>query len=247
MLSKLCLHGLVLVLALAGSADAGSRGEAADLCERIIIEGGFVKSRGLLKYVTLLGPSFMTDVARLGPRGIWADMGAGRGDAVREYKNWGGRAGVMAASFESLETLRLLGEVPEGMRILDGRFVEDIPPSELGRADVITDVYGAMSYSSRIDKVLERYFRMLKPGGAIYLHSFEAHTVVTGPGGTNLFLREWLQTLPGVHAERTWRMVDFGETIRLTLDGSEPFIPTLVLREASEGWPPSRAFAEIGH
>ena len=68
-------------------------------------------------------------------------------------------------------TYKMEREAPkiEGLRLLSGRFFEEIPNQEISSADIITDLYGVMSYSPRVDKVLSKYHSILKKGGRAYI------------------------------------------------------------------------------
>jgi hypothetical protein len=56
-------------------------------------------------------------------------------------------------------------ELAHRLRYLHGRKIEDIPDAELGHADLITEFYGAFTYSVHKFEILEKYSRLLKPGG----------------------------------------------------------------------------------
>lgn len=113
----------------------------------------------------------------------------------------------------------------EGLRILSGRFFEDIPNEEIKRADIITDLYGVMSYSPRVDKVLSKYHATLKKGGRAYIFLGDyietpdfsislramphqemgwdapfALSKVKKKNGERVSLLEWVMFLPGFRA-----------------------------------------------
>lgn len=118
----------------------------------------------------------------------------------------------------------------EKIQIKTGRFFEDIPIEELGSADLISDLYGVMSYSPRVDEVLRRYHQILKPGGRAYVHigdyiekplvqsvirsmAFEkpawdapfANSQVRKANGQTVSLLDWVQTLPGFRVTLEYR------------------------------------------
>lgn len=58
---------------------------------------------------------------------------------------------------------------PSRINFKVGKFFEDIPIEEIRKADLITDLFGVMSYSPRIDEVLSRYHALLKPNAKAYI------------------------------------------------------------------------------
>ncbi len=118
----------------------------------------------------------------------------------------------------------------EKLQIKTDRFFEDIPLEELGSAELISDLYGVMSYSPRLDEVLRRYHQILKPGGLAYVHigdyierplvpsvirsmAFEnpgwdapfANSQVRKANGQTVSLLEWVQNLPGFKVSLEYR------------------------------------------
>jgi len=102
-----------------------------------------------------------------------------------------------------------------------GRFFEDIPLGEFARADLITDLYGVISYTPRIDEVLRRYHALLKDSGRAYIflgdylavpqylglrriervgeegwYSPFVNSTVKRADGTTVSLLDWIQSLP---------------------------------------------------
>ena len=57
----------------------------------------------------------------------------------------------------------------EKVKFKTGRYFEDIPNEEFSPGDMITDLYGVMSYSPKVDKVLRKYHRILKMNGRAYI------------------------------------------------------------------------------
>jgi len=118
----------------------------------------------------------------------------------------------------------------EKLQIKTGRFFEDIPVSELGSAGLISDLYGVMSYSPKLDEVIRRYHQILKKGGRAYVHigdyierplvrsvirsmAFEtpgwdapfANSQVRKANGQTVSLLEWVQNLPGFKVSLEYR------------------------------------------
>ncbi len=57
------------------------------------------------------------------------------------------------------------------MRVLVNRVFEEIDPSEIGRVDLITDVWGIFSYSHDPMFVLRRYLDLLNENGSVFIHT----------------------------------------------------------------------------
>jgi len=57
----------------------------------------------------------------------------------------------------------------EKLQFKTGRYFEDIPNEEFSPGDMITDLYGVMSYSPKVDEVLRKYHRILKMNGRAYI------------------------------------------------------------------------------
>ncbi|NDC25090.1 MAG: hypothetical protein EB078_10885 [Proteobacteria bacterium] len=114
-----------------------------------------------------------------------------------------------------------------------GQFFEDIPTHSFAPADVITDLYGVMSYSPRVDEGLRSYHQLLKEGGRAYvfigdyLESPElsgsrrlvqhgiagwdapyAQSRVRKKNGQTVSLLEWTMDLPGFNARLEYNQVD---------------------------------------
>ena len=107
-----------------------------------------------------------------------------------------------------------------------GRFFEDIPLGEFAPADLITDLYGVISYTPQLDEVLRRYHSLLKDSGRAYIfigdylsvpqhigtrrierigeegwYSPFVNSTVTRTDGTTVSLLDWIKSLPDFNAK----------------------------------------------
>ena len=107
-----------------------------------------------------------------------------------------------------------------------GRFFEDIPLGEFSKADLITDLYGVISYSPRLDEVLRRYHALLKDSGRVYIflgdylsvpqhigtrrverigeegwYSPFVNSTVTRLDGSTVSLLDWIKSLTDFNAQ----------------------------------------------
>ncbi|MBI3557191.1 MAG: hypothetical protein HY074_13085 [Deltaproteobacteria bacterium] len=252
---------LNMPLAYAGSKALPPPDPAAAHCARYLVdemhevlkEGRYENFRGLEDYRGLLGDWFLKHLYGLGRFARWIDMGAGHGRAQREYladksnlaKNVVlGKAKTLAVAYEQpvfRDKAALYDSTlptPKRHQKLIGRFVEDIPDAELGKADLITDVYGALSYTDRLDEVLNKYLRILNDGGAIYFYTESLRTKIWRKDGTVLYLYEWLQTLQGLRVETDLR------GYRITKTSPDAQVPQLKLIGGYASKPPARIFKE---
>jgi hypothetical protein len=122
---------------------------------------------------------------------------------LRSRKN----AGTPFATGISLATkrdpwLELNADARSKVHFLTGRMFEQIDDSEIigrfGKADIISDLWGILAYSPDPGLTLERYFRILKPGGRIYSAGISDLIQL---GEREISFGEWLQLNPGIKVE----------------------------------------------
>lgn len=149
--------------------------------EEMLRDSAFHHTRGLLSpggYRDMLGEAFFTRLSGLQPGQIWMDMGAGSFNAIDEFYS-----GVPSSS--GVRTAGLNYQLPDdhvldslagrGTVSIDGGYAEDFLPEEIiarvgGRVDLMTDVYGPLTYSSRVDEVLQLYGDVLEVGGELHIN-----------------------------------------------------------------------------
>ncbi|HEY1266762.1 MAG TPA: hypothetical protein VGH16_05860 [Candidatus Binatia bacterium] len=143
---------------------------------------GYITNRGLSKYMELLPSGFCDALARLGGSDRWLDIGAGEGHAILEYfmqgdaaKKCGGsgaRAHAVAISIEDRRTDEWkqlnarLGD--DRVRYLAGKRLRQYSDNELGKFQLITDVFGGLTYTEDMSQYVESVLRLLDVGGAFY-------------------------------------------------------------------------------
>lgn len=166
-----------------------------------IIEGHYFRTdRTLAEYVGTFGTAFQQDLQKLGPNGHWLDSGAGEGAALAQF----GDSRTASPKLTGV-TYKSAFVGNHKVRILNGRYLEEIALDEIGLTDLITDFYGVMAYTKAPDVVLKQYLDLLKPGGVIYL--FQGHfdemrrQKVTIATGKTLPLAEWIRRIPDLHVE----------------------------------------------
>ena len=125
-------------------------------------ENNFTSNRDLGGYAQVLGPGFLGHLHGLQAGDHWVDAGAGDCAAVAEYLGTKAHCRVSAIGIHP----------PANRPACDlhlGRTLEDLPVEEVAPADLITDVYGPLQYSLKLDEVVRWYLRVLKPGAPLLL------------------------------------------------------------------------------
>lgn len=101
-------------------------------------------------------------------------------------------------TLNSLLTVANRQKAAGNFKYLSGRYFEDIPAEEIGQANLITDYFGAFSYSAHKFEILKKFAQMLAPGGVAFIHSKYPKIEVFGPNGeeTAMSLEKFLETSP---------------------------------------------------
>lgn len=147
--------------------------------------GSYTTNRGLSSYAEILPSGFCDALGRLSGPDRWLDIGAGEGQALLDYcapqgdgvrEKCGGSgpraARVVAISIEDRRTDKWkqqaasLGD--DRMRYLAGKRLREYSPDELGKFQIITDVYGGFTYTENLSRFVEKVLSLLDIGGAFY-------------------------------------------------------------------------------
>lgn len=145
--------------------------------------GSYTTNRGLSNYAEVLPTGFCDALGRLGSSDRWLDIGAGEGQAILDYyahqgdaapEKCGGsgpKARAVAISIEDRRTERWkqqAASLGDRMRYLAGKRLSQYSRDELGKFQIITDVYGGFTYTENLSRFLENVLRLLEIGGAVY-------------------------------------------------------------------------------
>jgi len=147
--------------------------------------GSYTANRGLLNYAEVLPSGFCEALGSLGSSDRWLDIGAGEGQAILDYyaakddaapaEKCGGsgpKARAVAISIEDRRTDKWqqqaarLGD--DRLRYLSGKRLGQYSREELGKFQIITDVYGGFTYSQNLSRFLDRALSLLDIGAAFY-------------------------------------------------------------------------------
>ena len=235
---------------------------------------GYVTGRGLSDYADLLPTGFCDELGRLGSSDRWLDIGAGAGEAILDYYAPEGdaapaqkcgrsveKARAVAMSIEDRRTDRWreqaasLGD--DRIRYLSGKRLRQYSPGELGKFQIITDVFGGFSYTEDLSQFVQKALSLLETGGAFYtlvpgVHLENAKdklgilylTELEDAAGRAEKVCSWLKQIACVQvtceSKGDWKRPT--ELINIRKVCSDVSVPRLKLWEFEAGYPPARRF-----
>jgi SAM-dependent methyltransferase len=235
---------------------------------------GYVTGRGLSDYAELLPSGFCDALGKLDSSERWLDIGAGAGQAILDYhapedaappaercRQSGAKARAVAISIEDRRTDKWreqaarLGD--DRIRYLSGKRLRQYSPEELGKFQIITDVFGGFSYTEDLSGFVERVLRLLEIGGVFYtlvpgVHLEHAKdklgilyvTELEDAAGRPLTVCSWLKQTAcaqvSCESKSDWKRPT--ELINIRKVCTDVSVPSLKLWEFEAGYPPSRRF-----
>jgi SAM-dependent methyltransferase len=242
-----------------------------------VVPVGYVIDRSLLAYTINLLPEFRQSLAELGPTQRWLDIGAGEGQAILDYygerydamnregrDKRGSKARSVAISIEDRrqpewhETAAKLE--PGKITYLFGKTLSERTPEELGKFDLVTDVFGGFSYTPRISRFMERTLSLLEVNGVFYTLLIDVHpetwhsrparpttafqTQIVNPDGTEMKICAWLKQIScvEVQCEAEPKIDTPAERYRIRKTCNEVVVPALESVHFVAGTPPAREF-----
>ena len=235
--------------------------------------GSYTANRGLSRYAEVLHTDFCDALGRLGGSDRWLDIGAGEGRAVLDYyaaqedkasEKCGGsgpKASAVAISIEDRRTndwkerAASLGD--HRMRYLAGKHLREYSPEELGKFQIITDVYGGFTYTENLSRFVEKVLSLLEIGGAFYTVLPAVHledgsdklgtwykTELVDAASRPVKVCSWLKqtTCTKVSCETMAGADEPTQLIKIAKVCSGAAVPRTNLVEYSAGSPPNRRF-----
>jgi SAM-dependent methyltransferase len=236
------------------------------------VPSGYITNRGLSDYAELLPTGFCDALSRLGSSDRWLDIGAGAAQAILDYYapegdaptgekcvRSGAKARAVAMSIEDRRTdawHQLAASLGERIRYLTGKSLRHYSVKELGKFQIITDVFGGFTYTADLSQFVDKVLSLLEVGGSFY-------TLVPGvhlEGGDKLgtwYLTElenaagrpekvcsWLKkcTCAKVTCESKSDWKRPTELIKVEKVCSDVSVPRMKLLEFVAGYPPDRRF-----
>ena len=238
------------------------------------VPDGYVTYRGLSDYLGLLPSGFCDALGSHGSSDRWLDIGAGSGQAILDYhasennaapgKKCAGAGGKVRAVAMSIEDRRTdkwrqqagrLGD--DRIQYLSGKRLGHYSREELGKFQIITDVYGGFTYSENLSRFLEKVLSLLEIGGAFYTVLPSVHledgtdklgtwylTELVDAASRPLTVCSWLKqtacTKVTCESKRDWDAPT--QLIKIRKLCSDVSCPTLKIVEYMAGAPPGRRF-----
>jgi SAM-dependent methyltransferase len=234
----------------------------------------YTTDRGLSRYAELLPSGFCDALGGLGSSDRWLDIGAGEGQAILDYyapenaaapaeecRRSGPRARSVAVSIEDRRTDKWrqqaasLGD--DRIRYLSGKRLRQYSPEELGKFQIITDVYGGFSYTEDLSEFLDKVLRLLEVGGSFYTLVTGVHledgkdklgtlylTELEDAFGRGVKVCSWLKKISCVQVtcESKSDRERPTELIKVRKVCSDTSVPRMKLVEFEAGYPPGRCF-----
>jgi len=280
------LAKIALTFVLTVGHERADANDLLDACLRInerLRKNDFPHTRRFSDYFVEFRESFIWAIAPLGANDVWLDSGAGSGGAIHDYQdqkkfmhpdeeqpvlfNSAGPAAVIAVNLNPPADHFLTHDQLPGFTKwahLENKPVEGISTEKLtqfGKINLITDVYGPMSYSFFPHLVLRKYIDILKSDGQILLTRMPTTTVVVND--ETLTFHQWLKNIDGLVVESlNWRAHDKREVeqfperhasveaqlpmrIRLKSDPSTIKVPQLKFTGLADEQPPARVFEQV--
>jgi len=240
----------------------------------IIANNAFYHSRDLGEYRRIVGGRFQERLGALRPDQHWIDMGAGDAVAIREYyKGLQGTKGARTTALAYSEPLddtveittsagrtvqgvepfrgpkyeafqQFASETPE-FRPMFGKMLDEYSLDEIGKADLVTDVMGPLSYAERMDGVFAKYADITNVGGEIHTH-IPHQTFIVDAAGKQVpiaeFAREWIGQSRGLELVEVGDAGAEGTRIVVRKVGEDVRVPELTLKALGAGKPPIREY-----
>jgi SAM-dependent methyltransferase len=234
----------------------------------------YTTNRGLLRYAQLLPSGFCDGLGRLGSSDRWLDVGAGEGQAILDYyapegaagpvekcRGSGPRARAVAISIEDRrkdnwkQQAARLGD--DRIRYLSGKRLGQYLPEELGKFQLITDVYGGFTYTEDLSRFLDKALKLLEVGGSFYTLATGVHledgkdklgtfylTELEDAFGRNVKVCSWLKKISCVQVtcESQIDLQRSTQLIKIRKVCTDTSVPRTKLLEYEAGYPPGRCF-----
>ena len=238
------------------------------------VPSGYVTGRTLSDYLDLLPSSFCDALGTLGSSDRWLDIGAGEGQAILDYyapedkvaparkcSGSGGKVRAVAMSLEDRRTdkwqVQTAGPGGDRIRYVSGKRLRYYSREELGRFQIITDVYGGFSYSDDLSIFMEKVLSLLEIGGVFYTLVQSVHledgkdkpstwylTELMDTAGRDVKVCSWLKQTTCVkvvcESKSDWHTPT--ELINIKKVCSDVSVPRMKLLKYEAGNPPGRRF-----
>ncbi len=234
----------------------------------------YTTDRGLSQYAELLPFGFCNDLAKLDSSDRWLDVGAGEGQAILDYytpegaatpaekcRGSGPKARAVAISIEDRrkdnwkQQAARLGD--DRIRYLLGKRLGQYSSEELGKFQLITDVYGGFTYTENLSRFIDKVLTLLEVGGSFYTLATGVHledgkdklgslylTELEDAFGRGVKVCSWLKKISCVQVtcESKSNSTTPVERIKIRKVCGDTSVPQTKLVEFEAGYPPGRCF-----
>jgi hypothetical protein len=238
------------------------------------VPSGYVTNRALSDYVEILAYGFCEALASLGSSDRWLDIGAGDGQAILDYyapgdgaappakcTGYRGRARAVAMSIEDRRTHKWHQQAASlgvgRIQYLSGKRLRQYSREELGKFQIITDVYGGFSYTEDLSQFVEKVLSLLEIHGVFYTMVQRVHlqhgsdkpgiryeTELVDAAGRDVTVCSWLRkitcTLVGCESKSDWDAPT--ELINIQKVCSDVSVARMKVLQFQAGNPPGRRF-----
>jgi SAM-dependent methyltransferase len=234
---------------------------------------GYITGRGLADYEELLPTGFCDALGRLGSSDRWLDIGAGDGQAILDYyapegdasgekcPRPGDKARAVAISIEDRRTdkwrQRAASLGDDRIRYLSGKRLREYSTEELGKFQIITDVFGGFSYTEYLSQFVDKVLSLLEVGGGFYtlvpgvkladgqdklgiLYLTELEDAAGSPIKVCSWLKKTTCAQVTCESKNDWKRPTELINIRKVCSGTS--VPRMKLVEFEAGYPPTRRF-----
>jgi SAM-dependent methyltransferase len=238
---------------------------------------GYIVDRSLSNYAEALPSGFDRALAGLGPEDRWLDIGAGQGQAILDYyapdydlaspagrERPGGKARAVALSIEDRRTplwrQRTASLAANQVQYLFNKRLREYSREELGKFQVITDVFGGFSYTANLSLFVEKVLGLLDLNGGFYSLLQSVHledgkdriynpepvylTEIIDAAGNDVKVCSWLKRITCVQvtceSKSTWDSPT--ELVRIQKVCENVSVPALEPLHFEAGTPPGRRF-----
>lgn len=221
------------------------------------------------------GTNLLQILANLRQGAVWFDMGSGKNVALVKglQKNPQIRRGV---GVSATRTEFALGDerVPGRLKQINGDYLENLVTqgrlrNQKGKVDLITEVFGPLTYSRKISEVMQIYLDLLRTNGQLMIAFqisrgkargvlepeaiYPYNSVLSEKGLNEYGLLEWIKTIPGISVEIAEQKIEkedgqFDHTVgvRITKLQEHVVIPqTIAVDKEVPTVPPMRIFVPI--
>ena len=165
----------------------------------------FENTRFSPSYGVGFGKRFLQKIFSLKLYQVWLDGGVGNANHFVEYYEKGGLGygigvGITETALHKENVKKILGGKYEHFH---DRGIEEMSPSEVPPLDIVSDYFGAGTYSKYLSEVLRFYLSALRPGAPLFwmVSNSYGKLRINDENGHYISLESYLKRIPGIKVE----------------------------------------------